>query len=86
MTKKTERPGSVEYIESILKNKGLDTSTLKSYLEQVIDEEVLRNSPVDYALVTFSLTKMKPVILFKKDIPEGKVIDFILGKFRRTRI
>jgi len=77
--KEDGEPGSVEYIESILKNKGLDTSTLKSYLEQVIDEEVLRNSPVDYALVTFSLTKMKPVILFKKDIPEGKVIDFILA-------
>ncbi|HRR36848.1 MAG TPA: patatin-like phospholipase family protein, partial [Clostridia bacterium] len=77
--KEDGEPGSVEYIESILKNKGLDTSTLKGYLEQVIDEEVLRNSPVDYALVTVSLTKMKPVILFKKDIPEGKVVDFILA-------
>ncbi|HPB17369.1 MAG TPA: patatin-like phospholipase family protein, partial [Clostridia bacterium] len=39
----------------------------------------MRNSPIDYALVTFSLTQMKPVILFKKDIPKGKVVDFILA-------
>ena len=77
--KEDGEPNSSEYIESILKNKGLDTSTLKCYLEQVIDEDVLRNSPIDYALVTFSLTQMKPVILFKKDIPKGKVVDFILA-------
>jgi len=78
-SKEDGEPNTSEYIESILKNKGLDTSTLKCYLEQVIDEDVLRKSPIDYALVTFSLTQMKPVILFKKDIPNGKVVDFILA-------
>ncbi|MFA5340488.1 MAG: patatin-like phospholipase family protein [Clostridia bacterium] len=77
--KEDGEPNTSEYIESILKNKGLDTSAIKCYLNEVIDEDVLRNSSIDYALVTFSLTQMKPVILFKKDIPQGKVVDFILA-------
>ena len=77
--KEDGEPNTSEYLESILKNKGLDTTTLREYLNKVIDEDVLRASEIDYALVTFSLTQMKPVILFKKDIPKGKVVDFILA-------
>ena len=77
--KEDGEPNTSEYLESILKNKGLDTTTLREYLNKVIDEDVLRASEIDYALVTFSLTQMKPVILFKKDIPQGKVVDFILA-------
>jgi len=77
--KEDGEPNTSKYLESILKNKGLDTTTLREYLNKVIDEDVLRASEIDYALVTFSLTQMKPVILFKKDIPQGKVVDFILA-------
>lgn len=77
--KEDGEPNTSEYIESIMKNKGLDTTAMKECLNHAIDEDVLRKSPIDYALVTFSLTQMKPVILFKKDIPKGKVVDFILA-------
>ena len=72
-------PNTMEYVENILKNKGLDTSTIRCYLNEIIKEDVFRKSQIDYALVTFSLSQMKPVILFKKDIPEGKLVDFILA-------
>jgi len=68
-----------EYFENILKNRGLDTSSLRCYLNEVIKEDIFRRSQIDFALVTFSLSQMKPLILFKKDIPEGKLVDFVLA-------
>jgi NTE family protein len=72
-------PNTIEYVESILKNKGLDTSSLRTYLNDVIKEDSFRRSQIDYALVTFSLSQMKPVILFKNDIPEGRLLDFVMA-------
>ncbi len=58
---------------------GLDTAPFKRLLTSLIDERALRSSPVDYGLCTFSVTDKKSVELFKEDIPEGKLVDYILA-------
>lgn len=58
---------------------GLDTSPLKQLLNDIIDEKKIRESSIDFGLVTFSLTDFKPVKIFKKDIPEGKMVDYLLA-------
>lgn len=58
---------------------GLDTAPFKRLLSSLIDEDVLRNSPVDYGLCTYSVTDKKSVELFKEDIPEGRLVDYILA-------
>ncbi|WDU82363.1 patatin-like phospholipase family protein [Caloramator sp. Dgby_cultured_2] len=48
-------------------------------LNKVIDEEKIRKSPIDLGIVTFSLTDFKPVEVFKDEIPEGKLVDYLLA-------
>lgn len=59
--------------------KGIDVSPLRELLEELISENTVRNSGIDFGLVTFDLTDLRPEMLFIEDIPEGKLIDYIMA-------
>ncbi len=63
----------------IIKNKGLSTSGLKNLLEEFEIEEDIRKSQKDYGLVTVRLKPLKPLYVFKENIPLGKMNEYILG-------
>lgn len=63
----------------IIRNKGFDTQNIRKLLEANIDEKKIRESNMDYGIVTVSLTDKKPMELFKEDIPEGKITDYIMA-------
>ncbi|WIV11923.1 patatin-like phospholipase family protein [Proteiniborus sp. MB09-C3] len=63
----------------IIKNKGFDTQNIRNLLDENIDEKKLRQSNMDFGIVTVSLTDKKPMELFKEDIPEGKITDYIMA-------
>lgn len=54
-------------------------TSLKKILNSHIDETIIRESPVDYGIVTVELGTFKPVYLFKEDIPEGQLVDYMLA-------
>ncbi|HHX14092.1 MAG TPA: patatin-like phospholipase family protein [Clostridiales bacterium] len=56
-----------------------DDLPLRKLLDEHIDEAAIRNSPVEFGLVTVELPSFTPHYLFIEDIPEGKLIDFILA-------
>ncbi len=64
---------------SAVKEMGIDTTSLKLMMKKTIDERKIRESKIDYGLVTFSLSDMKPFMVMKKDIPEGELIDYIMA-------
>lgn len=68
-----------EKVKGVLSEKGLDTTPLRELLSEVIDEDEVRNSGKDFAIVTVSLTDLKPLELYIEDIPEGKLIDYIIA-------
>lgn len=68
-----------KFFSDSIANKGMDTAKLKALYDKYIDEERLRNSSIDYGMVTVSLTDRKPVYLFKEDIPEGEVSTYVLA-------
>lgn len=68
-----------KFFSDSIANKGIDTSKLKALYDEFIDEERLRKSNIDYGLVTVSLTDKKPVYLYKEDIPEGLVSNYVLA-------
>lgn len=70
---------SVKTISGIIKNSGIDTSNLKKAYKEYVDEEKLRKSNIDFGLVTYSLTDRKPVYLFLKDIPNGKLHEYLIA-------
>jgi NTE family protein len=48
-------------------------------LHTVIDEEKLRQSKTDFGIVTVSVSDLKPLELFKEDIPKGLMVDYLMA-------
>ena len=69
----------VQTISKIIKNSGIDTTKLKDTLNKNLDENKFRKSKINYGLVTYNLTKKEPVEIFKKDIPKGKLVEYLLA-------
>lgn len=67
------------YAKAFFENGGADYSGLKHLMEQYLDEEKLRNSPMDFGIVTVEKESLKPRFLYKEDIPSGQVIDYLLA-------
>lgn len=63
----------------VISNRGVNILPFKNLLEELIDEEKIRKSPMDYGLVTINLTDLKPVEVFKEDIPQNELRDYILA-------
>ncbi len=64
-------------IPDIIRNRGFDFELLYTLLEDNLVEEVIRRNPIDLGIVTYNVTSREPLVLFKGDIPEGKLIDYI---------
>lgn len=66
-------------IVKLFKEKGLNVEPLKELLHEFLDEGRIRESPIDFGLVVVELNTFKPRYLRKEDIPEGELIDYIIG-------
>lgn len=66
-------------IKNLITSNGMKLTPLKKALDHYIDEDKLRNSPIDFGLVTFSLTELKPFQTFIHDIPEGQLVDYLVA-------
>lgn len=66
----------------IIANRGIDTENLRKVVDELVDEEKLRNSNIDFGLVTVELGPLSPIEVFKEDIPEGKIKDYIMASAR----
>ena len=66
-------------VKKLFADRGVNHSKIKDYLASYIIEEKVRASGCDFGLVTFSINELKPYEIFLKDIPEGKLIDYIFA-------
>lgn len=78
-------------MRKVISEKGLDTAPLLKMLESEIDERSIRQSPVDFGIVTVDITSRKALEIYKEDIPPGKLVDYIMASasfpaFRRAVI
>ena len=69
----------IEQMTIIVKNKGISKNNLKNILNEMINEEKIRNSYMDYGLVTIRVNDLKPMYLFKEDMKNGKLPEYILA-------
>ena len=60
-------------------NNGLSMEPFEELLKDVINEDKLMLSPIDFGLVTYSVTERKALEIFKADIPRGEVVDYIMA-------
>ena len=66
-------------VKKIIGGKGLSTEKMKTLLEMYLSEEKLRKSGKDFGLVTVSLTERRPYELMLEDIPQGKLLAYIMA-------
>lgn len=69
----------LQWMKGAIQNRGLDVSPLKEILRNSIDESLIRKSSLDFGIVVFDLTKRRPRYLKKADIPQGKLVEYIIA-------
>ncbi len=72
----------INYFQTAILDKGIDTTPLRKMLEAHIDEEKIRKTEKDFGIVTVSLTDRTPLEIFLEEIPQGELIDYILASSR----
>ena len=58
---------------------GVDIKPLKQLIRDNIDEKKIRESGIEFCILTFSVSKMKEIDISIHDIPEGMLGDFLLA-------
>ena len=58
---------------------GIGLSPLRQWIEEILDEDKVRNANKDFFLVTYSLSDMKGLKLGLDDIPYGQLNDFLMA-------
>jgi len=65
--------------KQIMSNRGLDIKLIKQILRDNIKEDEIRKSNIEFGIITISLSDMKPMELFIENIPQGKLVDYLLA-------
>ncbi len=79
------------YFKKIIGQGGLDTTKIKNLIRSNIDENLLRNSGIDFGIMTYSVTEKQPLSIFVEDMGEGQVADYVMASasfpgFKKTAI
>ena len=78
LTKKELKKG-FETIKKIVKNEGIDTDKIIELLSRKIKEKDFRKSKIGFGLKTYNISDMEPVEVYKDDIPEGKLVEYLMS-------
>lgn len=65
--------------KEIVINKGLKFNKAEKFLENLLDENRIRKSKIDYGLVTVNFKTRAPKMLSKDEIPKGKLVPYIIA-------
>ena len=63
-----------------LSDGGVDITPLRNLIHDTVDEKKIRESGIEFCLLTFSISDMKELDLSIHDIPEGLLEDFQIGR------
>lgn len=69
----------IETLRLIIDGRGFDITPFKELLDTYIDEDKIRKSPMDFGVVTVSLSDFKAYEVFKEDIPQGELKNYLLA-------
>ena len=69
----------VSEIKRYLSEGGVDITPLRELIHENVDEKKIRESGMEFCLLTFSVSQMKELDISIHDIPEGMLGDFLLA-------
>ncbi|KAB3540998.1 patatin-like phospholipase family protein [Alkaliphilus pronyensis] len=62
-----------------IKGFGIDNKPLQDLITSTLQEDLIRSSSKDFGFVTVSLTEIKPLEIYKEQVPEGKMADYLMA-------
>lgn len=65
--------------KNIFTSDRMELTPLIDALREYIDEDRIRRSPIDFGLITCSVKGLKPLQIFKDEIPEGQLVDYLVA-------
>lgn len=68
-----------EYAKEFFQKGGASAEGLMSLLESHLNEDAIRNSPVEFGLVTVKKKGLTPCQLYTEEIPKGQLNDYLLA-------
>lgn len=68
-----------DYFRKIIHQRGLNIEPLVDLIDQIVDEEKIRQSAIDFGLVAVSLSDWKAIEVFVEDIKKGEIKDYMLA-------
>lgn len=74
-----EREQAQVFLREAIRGGGAGYEALKSLLTECLDEQAVRDSQMKLGIVTVKIPGYTPCTLFQRDIPEGKMIDYLLA-------
>jgi NTE family protein len=63
----------------LIADRGMDTRKMRTLIASIVDENRLRDAAADFGLVTVSLTGRGPRELYKEDIPQGQLSNYLMA-------
>lgn len=72
-------PSFLKDMAEVMKNKGFDSTPLRNLLQETIEPEKIRQSDVDFYLVTYSLSDKKTLDLDAKTLDDTMLYDMLLA-------
>lgn len=70
---------TLDFAKDFAKKGGISLAPLQSMITRFVDEEQLRNAKCRYGLVTVNVNTHKPMELTLEEIPQGKLVDYMLA-------
>ena len=68
-----------KYAKAIVNDGGASIEGLEKNLNRLFSPGKFYGSNIDYGLVTYNLSKRKPLYLTKKDLPQEKIKDYVIA-------
>ena len=69
----------IDYAAEAIKQGGVSSAPLQKLVDKYILDDVIRESPIDFGLLTVEMPAYKLHYLWKDDIPKGQIPDFVVA-------
>jgi NTE family protein len=57
----------------------IDVKPLRKLVSEYLNEEEIRKSGISFGIVTYDLSKFTPVEIYLSEIPDGKLLDYVMA-------
>lgn len=68
-----------DFAVEALKQGGVSSAPLQKLANKYLPDDEVRKSPIDFGLMTIEIPAYKPHYLWKDEIPEGKIPDYVVA-------